>query len=276
MYGVNQLLSLVVLLALVSLAIGSSFAFAEAEQTDAAVAAVVSGTLLQLEDDRLVRLAGIRLPGNGADPESVAVGERAKQTLGEMIGQSPVRLQIAEQGTDRHGRLLAHVWRDDLWLQGALLKRGLAQVQTRKGETALADEMMARERIARRSGAGLWASDRFAPRPADQVDQLDQEAGSFQIVQGRVRRAAPTKRYLYLNFGADWRSDFTVRIARRAVRDFERVGIDLEELAGRRVEVRGYVLEAGGPLIELSHPEQIRIQPGSGALGHPSSASAAP
>ena len=38
-------------------------------------------------------------------------------------------------------------------------------------------------------------------------------------------------------------------------------GADLEGLAGRLVEVRGVVLEAGGPLIELSHPEQMQVLP---------------
>jgi len=74
-----------------------------------------------------------------------------------------------------------------------------------------------------------------------------------------VVRVAPTKRYVYLNFGADWRSDFTLRVASNLARSLKKAGLDLEALAGRDVEVRGYVLEAGGPLIELSHREQIRI-----------------
>jgi hypothetical protein len=41
----------------------------------------------------------------------------------------------------------------------------------------------------------------------------------------------------------------------------ELAGIDLAGLAGRTIEVRGVVLEAGGPLIELSHPEQMQVVP---------------
>ena len=73
-------------------------------------------------------------------------------------------------------------------------------------------------------------------------------------------RVAPTERYVYLNFGADWRS----RLHRaRAAPELagELAGLDLAGLAGRMVEVRGVVLEAGGPLIELSHPEQIQVLP---------------
>jgi hypothetical protein len=89
---------------------------------------------------------------------------------------------------------------------------------------------------------------------------IEDSAGRFRIVQGRVLRVAPTERYVYLNFGADWRADFTVRV-RRSELGGALAGVDLEGLAGRLVEVRGVVLEAGGPLIELSHPEQIQVLP---------------
>ena len=87
-------------------------------------------------------------------------------------------------------------------------------------------------------------------------------AGAFQIVRGEVRRVAPVRDYVYLNFGADWRRDFTVRIRRQELEArFARSGTDALALAGHRVEVRGFVLEAGGPLIEVSHPEQIEVLP---------------
>ena len=53
-----------------------------------------------------------------------------------------------------------------------------------------------------------------------------------------------------------------MRIRRADLKDgFARSGIDVLALEGRRIEVRGFVLEAGGPLIELSHPEQIEVLP---------------
>ena len=81
----------------------------------------------------------------------------------------------------------------------------------------------------------------------------------FRIVQGRVVRVAPTERYLYLNFGADWRTDFTVR--RSARNSTSACAFGTARPRRPMVEVRGYVLEAGGPLIEVSHPEQIQVLP---------------
>jgi len=249
-----------------------STAAAESEDGSVTVVEVPSGNLLELDDGRLVRLAGIRLPADVERDSQGLTGQglaaQARAALAGMVEGRAVRLEPASPAGDRHGRLVAQLWRHDgLWLQGALLEQGLVQVQTRPGEVALAAEMAAREQAARRAAIGVWAHGLFGPRSVHQVAPL---VGSFQIVQGRVVRVAPTERYVYLNFGADWQRDFTLRVARSGERSFREAGIELEQLAGRDVEVRGYVLEAGGPLIELSHPEQIRIRPAS-AGGKPAS-----
>ncbi len=224
-----------------------------------AVAEAIAGDLIRLADGRIVRLAGIRVPAAG-DGESGAqpFAERARAELSTLLDGRLVTLLPADAPRDRYGRLVAQVERaDGVWLQGALLERGLAQVQTRPGETARADEMLAIEQTARTARRGLWAEPAFMAREASAVGRA---VGHFRIVRGRVVRVAPTERYVYLNFGADWRADFTVR-AQRAELAGALAGLDLAGLAGRMVEVRGVVLEAGGPLIELSHPEQIRVLP---------------
>ncbi len=202
------------------------------------VARVLAGNLVELGDGRVIRLAGIRLPSDG--------GELAAQAaLAALVQGRAVRFEPAGQGSDRYGRLTAQVWRDDgVWLQGALLEQGLVQVQTRPGETARATEMAAREDAARDAGTGGWADRRFAVRAADQVEDL---AGSFQIVRGRVVRAAPTKSYVYLNFGADWRSDFTLRVASRLARSLKKAGLDLEALAAARSRCAVTCWKPAGP-----------------------------
>ena len=184
--------------------------------------------------------------------------EQARAALRELLEGQTVTGVPAEAPYDRYGRLVAHVERaDGIWLQGALLERGLAQVQTRPGEAARAGEMLALEQTARAARRGLWGEAAFMPQDAG---ALDDSTGRFRIVRGRVLRVAPTERHVYLNFGADWRADFTVRVRRTELKG-ALTGVDLEGLAGHLVEVRGLVLEAGGPLIELSHPEQIQVLP---------------
>ena len=217
-----------------------------------AVARVLSADRLELADGRSVRLAGIRVPP--------LMAGQAETALARLVVDRTVRLGTTPAPLDRYGDLVAQIERaDGLWLQGALLEHGLAQVQTAPDEVARAAAMLALEQAARATRLGLWRQSAFAPRAAD---QLADAVGSFQIVQGLVLRVAPSVDFIYLNFGRDWRSDFTLRV-RRAELDasFQRFPTDVLALAGRRVEVRGFVLDAGGPLIELSHPEQIQVLP---------------
>jgi endonuclease YncB( thermonuclease family) len=219
-----------------------------------AVADVLAGDRLALADGRTVRLAGIRLPA--AKP---AVAAQARAQLTGLVADHAVRLGTTAAPIDRYGDLLAQVEREDgKWLQGALLEQGLAIVHTRPDESAQAKAMLTLERSARQQRLGLWADPVLWPRDAA---RLADATGSFQIVQGRVRRVARAGDYLYLDFGADWRSDFTVRVQVAEIDGFERAGLDVMGLAGRRIEVRGFVLEAGGPLIEVFDPEQIQILP---------------
>jgi micrococcal nuclease len=222
-----------------------------------AVAEVLAGDQLRLADGRAVRLAGIRVPGKAGG--SARLAGQAQAELSALVADRRVRLAPAVAPYDRYGRLVAQVERDDgLWLQGALLERGLAQVQTRPGETARAAPMLAMERAARAARRGLWAEAAFVARePGDSLG----DPGRFRIVRGRVRQVAPTERFVYLNFGADWWRDFTVRIAKPVARQLAAAGLEVASLAGRRIEIRGVVVEAGGPLIELSHPEQMQLLP---------------
>jgi endonuclease YncB( thermonuclease family) len=223
-----------------------------------AVAEVPAGDLLRLADGRVVRLAGIRLPPAAADGAGL-LAEETRAALSALLDGQEVRLAAADAPYDRYGRLVAQIERvDGLWLQGALLERGLAQVQTRPGERARAPQMLAIEQAARAARRGLWANPVFRALEASQVARA---AGRFRIVRGEVVQVAPTERFVYLNFGADWRRDFTVRIAKEVARGLADAGLDVASLPGRRIEIRGVVLEAGGPLIELSHLEQMQLLP---------------
>ena len=74
-----------------------------------------------------------------------------------------------------------------------------------------------------------------------------------------MKAAAVVRGRGYLNFGDDWREDFTVSIGPRDRRRFETAGIDIEDYEGRLVRVRGWVDSFNGPMIEATHPEQIEV-----------------
>ena len=62
-----------------------------------------------------------------------------------------------------------------------------------------------------------------------------------------------------MNFGRRWSEDFTVTIAKRNERAFSAAGLEPKSLAGRRVRIRGWIEERGGPWVEAARPEQIEV-----------------
>src|SRR3546814_18409837 len=74
--------------------------------------------------------------------------------------------------------------------------------------------------------------------------------GGFELVEGRVVAVGRGGGSTYLNFGEDWRQDFTVAVDRQAQKLFEEQGLALDSLAGKRLRVRGWLKSSNGPLIE--------------------------
>ncbi|MHA1108151.1 MAG: thermonuclease family protein [Alphaproteobacteria bacterium] len=221
---------------------------------------IVDGDTLVLESGAQVRLVGIqapKLPLGRRGFRTWPLAEQAKQALSRMTLGRTLALTYVGQRMDRHGRLLAHL--NDVaggWIQGALLTAGMARVYTFADNRKRAAEMLALEQDARAARRGIW--DHRFYRVLDQAESAD-HADSFQLVEGRVLNTAVVRRRGYLNFGTDWRSDFTISISPRAMRRFKSAGPGLERYRNMRVRVRGWLKSYNGPMIEATHPEQIEI-----------------
>ncbi|MHA1600748.1 MAG: thermonuclease family protein, partial [Alphaproteobacteria bacterium] len=142
------------------------------------------------------------------------------------------------------------------WVQGALLEDGMARVYSFQDNRALVVEMLAREAAARDNRRGIWANPFYAIRTPEEAGGY---LGRFELIQGRVRDVAIVRGRVYLNFGDDWRSDFTANLASKARRLFESEKIDLLSYRGRIVRVRGWLKSWNGPMIDITHPEQIEV-----------------
>ncbi len=230
---------------------------------EARVADVIDGATMLLDDGETVRLAGIRVPhperdGTGTGSAGARLAAEAHQALAGLVQGRLVGLAFDDIRRDRHGRLRAHLVRadDGAWIQGTLIEAGLARVMSLAQERAAVAEMLAHERSARAARRGLWAEPRYRVLAAAEAGE---GLRSFGLVEGRVRRAAVVRGRGYLNFGADWRSDFTVSIAPRDRRRFEAAGIAVGDYEGRLVRVRGWIESFNGPMIEATHPEQIEV-----------------
>lgn len=208
-----------------------------------------------------VRLAELDLP----DPEpDSAPGPHAGDTatgggLQSALQGQAIRLAYDGLQRDRYDRALAQVYRveDGVWLQAALVEAGRARVLSHKDNRGAAAALLALEAGARAAGLGLWADPANRIRDTD-PDALAQDIGSVQLVEGRVIEVTRLRSgRTYINFGADYRTDFTVVVEAADEAAFEAAGRPLADLTGHRIRVRGWIEAENGPLIRIDHPERI-------------------
>ncbi len=226
------------------------------------VAEVLDGDTLVLSDGRRVRLVGIQapqLPRGRKDLEAWPLAAEAKAALEALtLGQS-VTLGFGGRRSDRHGRLLAHLFlADGRWIQGEMLTSGLARVLSLADNRAAVADMLALEQAARAAGRGIWALKFYRVRSAEEAALY---LGRFELVEGSVLNAAVVRGRGYLNFAKDWQQDFTVTLAPAVRRLFEFEGLQVENYQGLRIRVRGWMKSYNGPMIEVTHPEQIEVLP---------------
>lgn len=241
-----------------------------------AVVKVIDGETLLLDDGSAVRLIGALAPrlidtpaaGEAAQATEWPVAQAAQHALEALaIGRS-VTLAFAGRRKDRHGRLLAQVFVERagegaLWLQGEQLARGHARAYGIPENFACLDQLIAAEAAARASRLGLWASPAYGIRNAHRSFELMALRSTYQLVEGRVASAVRTRSgRIYLNFGRDWRRDFTVSVGTGLSRGHPAWAASLIDLKGRRVRVRGWIIRRNGPMIEIEDPQQLEFLEG--------------
>jgi endonuclease YncB( thermonuclease family) len=228
------------------------------------VGSIIDGRTFVLDDGREVRLAGIEIPA------AAAAAAQASERLHALLSGQAVVLKGSGPDRDRYGRLVAQVFLagtgtgsertgSERWVQPELVASGHARVAARVGDRACAAELARHERAARQAKLGLWSDPYYVMRRAEDPAAVAAERGRFTIVEGTVLSVRESGGTIYVNFGKRWSEDFTVTIAKRNERAFAAAGIEPKALAGRRVRVRGWIEERGGPWVEATRPEQIEL-----------------
>lgn len=243
------------------------------------VASVVDGHTLTLESGESVRLIGALAPAppptwSGETPWRAA--KRARLALEKLVAGTTVRLAIAGREQDRHGRLLAHLFLlkdgEQTWVQGEMVRNGKARAYSLPSSRGCLRALQALESRAREERRGLWRDPYYSVADATNPKPLLSRRYGFEIVEGRVVSAAQTRSWTFLNFGEDYRDDFTIAVAARDRRHFKGSDIDLTALKGRHIRVRGWIEFWNGPVIKATHPEQIElVDPDASASAGPAS-----
>lgn len=231
------------------------------------VVSVVDGDTIRLSDRSEVRMVGIQAPKLPLGRKGFVawpLADEARDAAEEIAGNGRVILWSGGAAMDRHGRRLAHTYVETsaaspVWFQGEMLRRGLARVYTFPDNRACVDDLLNAEAAAREDKLGMWALETYRVMEAGEIARLTAREGSYELVEGRVLEAKIIKGRAYLNFGTDYREDFTVTISPRDMKLFRKGGVNPEAYEGRLVRARGWLRNFNGPSIDATHPAQIEV-----------------
>jgi len=230
------------------------------------VAQVIDGETLSLGDGRTVKLIGSlapKAPSWWKGPQEWGPEARAKRALKKLLAGRQVRLAAAGRRQDRRGRLLVHLFTSEgperLWVQAQLIEEGYARAYSLPGNRSCARALQSRESLARKAGIGIWHNSFFAVIDARETSKLLKRRYTYQLVEGLVKSVSMRRGWTFVNFGEDYKSDFTAAIRAGDRRGFLKSDISLKALQGKHIRVRGWIERWNGPAIKVTHPEQIEL-----------------
>ena len=185
------------------------------------VARVLDAETVQLDDGSEVRIIGAlgpRARDAVANPGEWPAEQEAIAALTDLVLGHSVKLAYGGRRTDRYGRHLAQLFvekdGESQWVQGEMLAKGQARFYGLLDNFSCAQELLAHEAQARAQRIGIWSVALYRPKQAALINVLMALRSSFQIVEGRIANVSRTKSAVYLNFGQDWKTDFTIKVAK--------------------------------------------------------------
>lgn len=245
-----------------------------------AVAAVLDGETVRLDDGKEVRLVAMLAP-RASDVRATRgqwpPEETTRAALAELLLGRTVALAFAGRREDRFSYVLAHIFVHDgagglVWVQGRLVEQGLARASASPGNDACIAHLVDRERTARAESRGLWANSAYTVRPADRPTELARYQGRWELVRGTVEAVSGTQSLVFVDLvsgedptrsSAHGERPRRVRLTwRRSIEKFIGLAAPARTLRGRDVLVRGWVeLRGGSPEIEILAAGQIEVLP---------------
>ncbi|MFC1514591.1 thermonuclease family protein [Candidatus Omnitrophota bacterium] len=239
---------------------------ADADYDLITIAEVIDGDTLALANGRHLRLIGLDTPetkkktaeGFVDDPAPFSL-EAARFTR-ELAQGASCRVEFDLEKEDRYRRLLGYCFiqtegSPEIFLNEQLLAQGYAVLYTYPPNTKYVDRFVAAQRLARREKKGLWGGyEVIAPHEAGAF------LGQIRTVRGRVVSTHHSPKVILLNFGGDYRTDFSVAIFKNSFEYFHKQGIVPEVFyKDKTVSVSGRIREYNGPEIIANIPEEIEV-----------------
>ncbi|MBI1301003.1 MAG: hypothetical protein GC137_05000 [Alphaproteobacteria bacterium] len=227
----------------------------------AIVVEIINPLTVKLDDDRVIQLVGLDFPDlDFYEPGDFSL--TAIEILKDLLVKRQVEIyQTADKEKGRKNRIgqdIAHLRRSDdgVWAQGTLLIFGLSRVRTTSENKDMAKEMLALEKDARDANRGIWGIEEYKILSPEQASNY---IGRYHIVEGKVMSVTPRTERTYLNFGQDWREDFTVSFSAQDLKKFSHERIYPQQWNGKTIRARGWIESYNGPHIKIDHYQSVEM-----------------
>jgi len=237
------------------------FAHSSEFPAEAVVEEVIDGDTVVLKQGQKVRYLGINAPeirawdGRQWVLKRQILGEEAKTRNELLVKGKRICLEYDRKKRDDYDRLLAYVRVGAVFVNGELVKDGLALMDIRAPNLKYQKMFLDCEREARRFHRGIWG--RIKEHTISPT-QAAQYAGSLAAVLGTIKNVSKGRKKVYLNFGKDFQRDFTSVIYEENLRNFPpEANEPVRYFLGKRVKIYGFIKERGGPMITICAPSQI-------------------
>jgi hypothetical protein len=167
---------------------------------------------------------------------------------------------------DRYERLLIHLEHKKYGdMTEHILQQGLGlyfDINSRLKPNQFTRYRLA-ELYAKHNKIGFWADGRLQQQSSNQYQgRLD----GIGLVAGKITHAKMVGRSLRLNFGENWRQDFTIMLKPSALKhpDFKSMKSNIDfpaNLIGKIIEARGWIRRYNGPYMEIISRHHIELLP---------------
>ena len=226
---------------------------------------VIDGDTIKLSNGRSLRYIGLDTPeirikdksGNFKYlPQPFSL--EAKEFNRKLVEGKNIRVEFDIEKTDRYGRLLGYCFVDKTFVNAKLIEQGYAVLYTYPPNVKYVELFIDAQKKARKRKKGLWGS-----FPVINHSQANKYINQIRSVEGVVISTYKSAKCVLLNFGQNYRNDFTVVIFNNVLDAFNRKGINpLRFYKGKRVRINGKIREYNGPEIIVNSPYEIEVLEG--------------
>ncbi len=222
---------------------------------------VIDGDTVKLSDGRLLRYIGIDTPEVRVREKSRFVYNpqpfslEAKELNRKLVENKFVRVEFDIEKFDVYGRMLGYCFVDDIFVNARLIEEGLAVLYTKPPNVKYTDLFVTLQKKAQALHKGIWGAYEVVSSNGayNFINQI-------RTVKGKVKGVYTSKKAVFLNFGEDYRKDFTVVIFNDCLGFFKEKNINpLTFYRDKEIKVWGRIREYNGPEIIVCNPSQIEV-----------------